>query len=246
MDKNKHSNCVKENMNTVKNSIKTTCFAAALVLAIPTTVYATEPTACNTYPVTESADTNYVTFDEDQQFSQFEEIINSNLSILNNKYIYTEEERTAIEAAIYDFDIKGFNSRTGNNYTSESLRNEIFYRINTANLEAKAVMPNNGARSCNRVYTESGWNYTRFWTDHAGTVQWGNELVDRATLDGGLDLGSSFFGPGGVALSVAFTIHGAYCSGLAYALAANDTGCGVRTDINSYYAAYTVVDQRTV
>lgn len=66
MDKNKHSNCVKENTNTVKNSIKTTCFAAALVLAIPTTVYATEPTACNTYPVTESADTNYVTFGEDQ------------------------------------------------------------------------------------------------------------------------------------------------------------------------------------
>jgi len=143
-------------MNTVKNSIKTTCFAAALVLAIPTTVYATEPTACNTYPVTESADTNYVTFGEDQQFSQLEEIINSNLSISNNKYIYTEEERTAIEAAISDFDIKGFNSRTGNNYTSESLRNEIFYRINTANLEAKAVMPNNGARSCNLVYTESG------------------------------------------------------------------------------------------
>lgn len=113
-------------MNTVKNSIKTTCFAVALVLAIPTTVYATEPTACNTYPVTESADTNYVTFGEDQQFSQLEEIINSNLSISNNKYIYTEEERIAIEAAISDFDIKGFNSRTGNNYTSESLRNEIF------------------------------------------------------------------------------------------------------------------------
>ena len=63
-------------------------------------------------------------------------------------------------------------------------------------------------------------------------------------LDTGLGLGTGFLGSGGIACSVLFTVHGVYCTSLAAELLKKETGCGVRTDINSFYVAYTVIDQK--
>lgn len=212
-------------------------------------IKAAEITGCISIdPINETTESKYVSFSDNIEFSELEKIINSNLSIQNNKYVYTNEQKQTILTAIDDFDITNFNEETNNSFTNESLKSLIMSRIDNADLTVKSLELSGTTRSryCNRVYTEGGWNYTRYWTNQSGTIQWADELSSRALLDTGIGFGASFFGPGGVACAVAFTVHGLYCSSLAGELLKKETGCGVRTDINSFYAAYDVKDQKTL
>lgn len=191
-------------------------------------------------------ETQFVSFTANKSFYELEKTINKNLDIINQRYVYTKKQELNILNAISDFDLNRFNQETGQSYTKESFKEMIMSRIKNADLSVKEINLNNNSRYCNRVYTESGWNYTRYWTNQSGTIQWADQLNDTALLDTGLGIGAGFFGPGGMACSVLFTVHGVYCSSLAAELLKKETGCGVRTDINSFYAAYTVIDQKNL
>lgn len=105
-------------------------------------------------------ETQFVSFTANKSFYELEKTINKNLDIINQRYVYTKKQELNILNAISDFDLNRFNQETGQSYTKESFKEMIMSRIKNADLSVKEINLNNNSRYCNRVYTESGWNYT--------------------------------------------------------------------------------------
>ena len=69
-----------------------------------------------------------------ESFEELKEIINKNLNINNNHYVYSQEQKENIKNAVYSFDINSYQNLIGKNITHEELLKQIMDDIDNADL----------------------------------------------------------------------------------------------------------------
>lgn len=181
-----------------------------------------------------------------EQFEDLQNKITAVLDVSDDHYVYSEQK---VIDVIRDenFDFALFNQVNNTNYTEQSFIELALNNIKEADL---SLHPTDGPACtygtyCGRNYETEGWNYYRSFNNKARTNAWINQLqgVINAALVGQI---STMFIPNaaGIALNVGFTVSSVYNEGLKDAISVKNTGsCGTVTDINKFYAAYTVWSQ---
>lgn len=180
------------------------------------------------------------------QFEELQNKVTEVLDVSGNHYVYSEQEVIdVIKGENFDFSL--FNRVNNTDYTEDSFIELALNNIKNADLSLYYTEGNvcTYGTYCGRNYETEGWNYYRSFNNKTRTNAWINQLqgVLNAALLGSI---SAMFlpNPGGMALTVGFTVTQLYNEGLKDALTIKNVGsCGTVTDINKFYAAYTVWSQ---
>lgn len=187
-----------------------------------------------------------------EEYKQMEEKINEQLTVVNNEYLYTEQNKEAITSIIKSFDVKALNQNFGTNYTTKTLTEKIINEIDTSYSGIIYMSEEDGensncsvrSRYCNRAYVEEGWNYNRAWMTEENSDKFAAQLSDTGYLNSVVGFGAGFFGPAGIALGAVMGLSSIYCSMLSsdiYRL--NRGGCGTVVDTNKFVPYYEVESQ---
>lgn len=195
-----------------------------------------------------------------ESFEELKEIINKNLNINNNHYVYSQEQKENIKNAVYSFDINSYQNLIGKNITHEELLKQIMNDIDNADLNIHVSSQNQAcqvdfsmntlyatqSKYCNRNYSYETWSETIIWIDSGKTIAWSNELSDRASATTVVGAGTTFLGPAGMPIGIVCALSAFYYGSLAQALAVNDTGCGVKASLQKYLPLFDVKNQRNL
>lgn len=109
-----------------------------------------------------------------ESFEELKEIINKNLNINNNHYVYSQEQKENIKNAVYSFDINSYQNLIGKNITHEELLKQIMDDIDNADLNIHVFSQNQAcqvdfsmntlyatqSKYCNINYRSETWSET--------------------------------------------------------------------------------------